>query len=60
MTKTKKLQQDDIETTIDKAVDDAFERIDLDALIRDTISEMGLPCVIRRAVHEVLTETQAG
>jgi len=53
---TRKSQQDDVEAIIEKAVADAFERLDLDALIRDAIEKLD----ISRIVHETIAKTQPG
>ena len=58
--KTKKLQQDSIESIINKAVDDALERLDIDVLIRDAIEELNIPRIVRRTIYEAFAEMRAG
>ena len=53
--KTKKLQQDSIESIINKAVADALDRLGVDALIQDAINELDIAGIVRK----VLAETQA-
>ena len=44
---------DNIEAIIDKSVDDALRRIDLDSIIREIFNEMDIGGIVRRTIAEV-------
>ena len=44
---------DNIEAAIDKAVDDALRRVDLESIIRDIFKELDIVSIVRRTIAEV-------
>ena len=44
---------DNIAAIIDKSVDDALRRIDLDSIIREIFNEMDIGGIVRRTIAEV-------
>ena len=44
---------DNIVAIIDKSVDDALRRINLDAIIREIFNEMDIAGIVRRTIAEV-------
>ena len=43
---------DSIVVTIDKAVSDAFERLDIDSLIQDAIADLDIITIVRNVMAE--------
>jgi uncharacterized membrane protein YheB (UPF0754 family) len=62
MKKTKKIRKEDasdalpenIEGIIDRAVSNALERLDIDALIREAIGEMDIASIVRKTLAEAV------
>ena len=44
---------ENVEATIDKAVDDALRRINLESIVRDIFKELDIASIVRRTIVEV-------
>ena len=51
---------DNIEAIIDKAVDDALRRINLESIVRDIFKELDIASIVRRTIAEVQADNATG